>query len=165
MQMSFDHMSLHSNSQELRKNLIESHFKHIVVKGEKKRVDLSKLETDQLIRAASDFIMSTHGPKPRLQQRKALAQSIHTLFPRFGYESALHKLNTRMKNGRRPPRTKKPHDQGKVRTIKKKATSSDCLSANSVSNIRQNAYDYDEILESFNVLPKSHADNSDFEAD
>lgn len=85
-----------------------------MAKGEKNEEDLNKGDLIELIKAASNFLIAHHGPNPKLQERKSLADLIHKEFSQLDPRMIFKKLTQRAKNLNRLPKVKKYINQAKV---------------------------------------------------
>lgn len=138
--------------QAFRSYLINNHLKYIVVKGESNEASLSKDDLVRLIKAASSFLTAQHGPNPKLQDRKSLAELIQKQFsqdPRM----ILRKLTQRMKNLNRLPMEKKYSSRAKERisAISSSDKNEYCgLQIDSV-DVEGRSNDYEELLPAFKI--------------
>lgn len=91
-------------SQDLRAYLLANNLKHVVLKGVENGNDLEKHFVLLLIRKACDFLVTQHGPRPKLEHRKSLTETIHALFPQLEKTVIYKKITERMNNMERSGR-------------------------------------------------------------
>lgn len=146
--------NLHYFSQAFRSYLISSRMKHIVVKGEKNEEILNKGELIELIKAAINFLVVQHGPKPGFAERQSLTEMIHKLFPQLDPKMILKKLNQRVTNVNRIPKVKKYKSRAKVCVSKiSSSDKNDCLDILGVDSVDGGGpnNDYEELLTAFEI--------------